>query len=256
MSMDLSGQVALVTGAAHRVGRVIALALASAGTNILVHYHRADADTVRDTLQEIKSRGVEAYSVQADISEAEGIEQVMAAVEEHYGRLHLLVNSASAFPRGHLLDVSLESWNTTMNVNLRAPFLFTQQAARLMRQNDPEGGAIVNIVDQGAYAPWPHRPHHGISKAGLWMLTQVSALALAPHVRVNAIAPGPVMKPDNMPEAAWQGFGELLPLQRVGTAHDVGEATVFLLSQPFITGALLHVNGGEHLTYPAYEYDI
>jgi pteridine reductase len=255
MTQDLSGQVALVTGAARRVGKVIAQALAKQGVNIMIHYNRADDDTVRDTLQDIKSEGVDAFAIQADISQPQGVQQVMSALQGHFGRLNMLVNSASAFPSGHLLDITLESWDLAMNVNARAPFLFTQSAARLMQENDPEGGAIVNIVDQGAYAPWPRRPQHGISKAALWMLTQVSALSLAPHIRVNAIAPGPIMKPPHMPDAMWASFGEQLPVGHVGTAQDVGEAVTFLMSQSYITGALLHVNGGEHLTYPDYEID-
>lgn len=255
MQLDISGQVALVTGGARRVGKQLALALADAGVNIMIHYNRADDETVRDTLHDIKSRGVDAFAIQADISQPEGITQVMDALKTEYGRLNMLVNSASAFMGGHLLDISVESWDLAMNVNVRAPLLFTQDAARMMRNNDPSGGAIVNIVDQGAYAPWPRRPQHGISKAALWMLTQVSALSLAPDIRVNAIAPGPILKPPGMSDDKWATFGEQLPIGHVGQATDVAHALVFLMTQSYITGALLHVNGGEHLTYPDYEID-
>lgn len=253
MQIDLNNQVALVTGSAHRVGKAIALALAEQGMHILVHYNRTDPDIVRDTLLDIKSKGVEAYDIQADISKPEGVTQVMDALREHYGRLNVLVNSASAFPSGNLLDVTVESWDLAMNVNLRAPFLFTQQAARMMQNNDKAGGAIINICDQGADAPWPKRPHHGISKWGLWMLTQVSAIALGPSVRVNAIVPGPVMKTDDgMTDEQWAIMGDHLPLKRTGEGMDVGRAAVFLATQSFITGTKLHVNGGEHLTFPEH----
>lgn len=251
MQLDLNGQVALVTGAAHRVGKKIAIALAQEGVNILVHYHSTDEDTVRETLHDLKSYGVDAFPVQADISQPQGIASVMDTLKEEFGRVNILVNSASVFPSAHLLDVSLESWELTMNVNLRAPFLFTQRTARMMQENDPSGGVIINICDQGADAPWPQRPHHGISKAGLWMLTQVSALSLAPDIRVNAIVPGPIMKTnDGMSDEQWAKFGERLPLKTTGNPEDVARAVVWLAQQSFITGAKIHVNGGEHLTYP------
>jgi len=253
MLVDLSDQVALVTGSAHRVGRVIALELARQGVNIQVHYHSSDAGQVRDTLQDIKSLGVDAFAVQADISDPAGVQTVMDAVKENFGRLNILVNSASVFPSAELLDISLESWNLTMNVNLRAPFLFTQQAARLMADNESPGGVIINISDQGAFAPWPRRPHHGISKAGLWMLTQVSAMSLGPQIRVNAIVPGPVMKTsDGMSDETWSRMGDHLPLKRTGTPQDVGRAAVFLCQNDFLTGVMLPVNGGEHLLTPQH----
>jgi len=256
MHIDLTDKVALVTGSAHRVGKVIASELAKHGAHILVHYRSTDDEQVRNTLHDIKAEGVDAFAVKADVSTPEGIETVMAALDEHFGRLDILVNSASYFPSGDLLDVSLEEWNLTLNVNLRAPFMLTQQAARLMRKNTPPGGSIINIVDQGATAPWPKRPHHGISKAGLWMLTQVSALSLAPEIRVNAVLPGPVMKTnDGMTDAQWAQIGGFVPLKRTGQPQDVGRAVVYLASESFVTGALIHVNGGEHLTYPSHSND-
>ena len=194
MRVDLTGQVALVTGGAHRIGKAITLELARRGANILVHYG-ASADAATETVREIKSLGSDAFSVQADISTPSGIEAVFEALREHFGKLHILVNSAANFQARDLLDVSLEDWQQTLNINLTAPFLLTQSAARLMRQNDPSGGAIVNILDKGALTPWPKYPHHSVSKAGLWMLTQVSAASLGPDIRVNAVLPGPVMKP-------------------------------------------------------------
>lgn len=253
MRIDLTDKVAIVTGSAHRVGRVIALELARQGVNILLHYHSAEPEQVRSTMHDIKSFGVDAFSVQADISQPEEINKITEAVMEHFGRLDILVNSASVFPSGHLLDVTVDDWNRTLNVNLRAPFLLTQQAAKLMRENDPPEGVIINIVDQGATAPWPSRPHHGISKAGLWMLTQVSAVSLGPDIRVNAIVPGPVMKTnDGMSDEAWAHFGDNLPLKRTGTPEDVGRAVAYLASESFLTGTLIHVNGGEHLQYPKH----
>ncbi|XWX03851.1 SDR family oxidoreductase [Aggregatilineales bacterium SYSU G02658] len=248
MQIDLTDKVALVTGSAHRVGRAIALELAQVGVHIMVHYNSAQPDTLRDTVHELKAAGVRVHTVQADLSQPEGVAQTLDALREAFGRVDVLVNSASVFPQGPLIDVTLESWDLTMNVNLRAPFLLTQGCARMMLAQDPPGGAIINILDVGVHKPWLKRPHHGVSKAALWSLTQVSALALAPHIRVNAVVPGPVLKTnDGMTDDTWAEMGRNLPLQTTGDASDVGRAVVYLARESFITGTMIQVNGGEHL---------
>ena len=249
MRIDLRGKVAIVTGSAQRVGRVIALELAKAGLHLLVHYNRADPSQARDTLREITSQGVDAHSVQADLSRAEGVDVLMAAAEDRFGRLDIVVNSASVFQMRDLLKVSLADWDQTMAVNLRAPFLITQQAARMMAANPSPGGVIVNICDAGVDGPWRKYPHHGISKSALWMLTQVSALSLGPAIRVNAIAPGPVMKTAGRgsTDEQWAQVGQRSILRKTGEPEDVARAVVYLCQEDHITGALLHVNAGEHL---------
>lgn len=249
MRIELNNQVALVTGAAHRLGKAIALALAQCGVHIMVHYNSATADQLRETLHEIKALGVNAFAVQADLRDPTGIAQIMDAVHEHFGRLNILVNSALIFPTSDFLDITLESWNDTFNINLRAPFLLTQQAAHLMHRNDPSGGVIINICDRGVDRAWTARPHHGVSKAALWSLTQVSAISLAPDIRVNAVVSGRVLKTNmNMSDEAWQQIGQNLPLKHTGDGTDVGRAVVYLSEEDFLTGVLIHVNGGEHLT--------
>lgn len=249
MRIDLRGKVAIVTGSAQRVGRVIALALAQAGVDVLVHYNSAASAQVRATLEEIKSHGVDAHSVRADLSRAEGVDDLMAAAEERFGRLDIVVNSASVFQMRDFLDVSLDDWDRTMAVNLRAPFLITQRAARLMAANPIPGGVIVNICDAGVDGPWRKYPHHGVSKSALWMLTQVSALSLGPAIRVNAIAPGPIMKSAgrNTSDEAWAQVGQRSVLRKTGEPEDVARAVVYLCQEDHITGALIHVNAGEHL---------
>ena len=249
MRIDLGGQVALVTGSAQRVGRVIALELAQQGVNILVHYHRADAAQARDTVNEIKSFGVDAQSVQADLSQAEAVGSLMQKLRERFDRLDIVVNSASVFQKRELLDVSLEDWELTMAVNLRAPFLISQAAARIMADNPIPAGVIINICDAGADGPWQEYPHHGISKSALWMLTRVSALSLGPAIRVNAIVPGPILKTAgrDISDEDWARVGQRSVLRRTGTPEDVARAVVYLCSEDHITGELLHVNAGEHL---------
>jgi len=249
MRIDLTDKVALVTGAAHRVGRAIAIELAKNGVNILVHYHSSEPSQVRDTIQEIKSHGVDAFDVQADISQPEGVDVIFEALEERFGRLDIVVNSASNFQQRKLLDVSLDDWNTTMNINVRAPFLITQRAAGVMAENAVPGGVIVNIVDQGVDGPWVNYAHHGISKLALWGLTQVTAVSLGPSIRANAVLPGPVMKPAgrNMTDEEWAKVGERNPLNRTGSGEDVARAVLYLCQEDFLTGTLIHVNAGEHL---------
>ena len=250
MRIDLTDKIALVTGAAHRVGRAIALELAKNGVHILVHFNQSDPSQVRETLHDIKSFGVDGFSVQADISQPEGIDTIFEAVQERFGRLDIVVNSASVFQRRELLEVSLEDWDLTMNVNLRAPFLITQRAAALMADNAVPGGTIVNICDQGVDGPWKEYSHHGISKSALWSLTQVSAVTLGPSIRVNAIVPGPVMKPAgrNISDEEWAKVGERTALKKTGSGEDVARAVRYLCEEDFLTGTLIHVNGGEHLT--------
>jgi NAD(P)-dependent dehydrogenase (short-subunit alcohol dehydrogenase family) len=246
--IDLADQVALVTGAAHRVGKAIALELARCGVHVLVHYG-GSAEAATETVRDIKSLGVDAYAAQADLSKPEGIVSLFSTLREHFGRLNILVNSAANFQQRDLLEVSLADWQETLNINLTAPFLCTQAAVAIMRQNDPSGGAIVNILDKGALHPWPKYPHHSVSKAGLWMLTQVSAASLGPDIRVNAVIPGPVMKPAGgaMSDEDWAKVGQRTALQRTGSPEDVARAVAYLVGEPFITGTVIQVNGGEHL---------
>lgn len=249
MRIELQDTVALITGAARRVGRVIALELANAGAHVLMHYNRAPASQARETLQEIKSRGVEAHAIQADLSSADGVDALMAAAEARFDRLDIVINNASVFQARPLLEASLDDWDLTMAVNLRAPFLITQRAARIMANNPMPGGVIINICDAGVDGPWREYPHHGISKSALWMLTQVSALSLGPEIRVNAIAPGPVMKTAGRgtTDEEWAQVGRRSALRKTGEPEDVARAVAYLCKEDHITGALLHVNAGEHL---------
>jgi len=248
--IELRERVALITGAAQRVGRVIALELAQQGVNIMAHFNRAAPSRVRETMQEIKSLGVEAHAVQADLSDAEGVDFMIAAAAELFDdQLDIVVNNASVFQQRDLLDVSLDDWDLTMAVNLRAPFLITQQAARIMARNPVPGGVIINICDAGVDGPWAKYPHHGISKSALWMLTQVSALSLGPEIRVNAIAPGPIMKTAGRvtTDDEWAAIGRRSVLRKTGEPEDLARAVVYICQEDHITGALLHVNAGEHL---------
>jgi NAD(P)-dependent dehydrogenase (short-subunit alcohol dehydrogenase family) len=248
MRIDIRDQVALVTGSAHRVGKAIALELARSGVHILVHYNSAADAVVAQTLAEIRAEGVNAHGVKADISRAEGVEQVFAALEAQFGRLNILVNSASNFQKRRLLDVTLQEWEDTLRINVTAPFLCTQAAVPLMRRNTPPGGSIVNLCDFGAVQPSLEYAHHGVSKAALHMLSQTSGLALgAENIRVNALVPGLVLRPPEMSEETWQQMAQHVPLRRPGSAEDVARAVVYLCSEDWLNGVTLRIDGGELL---------
>ena len=241
--MELEGKNALVTGAAHRVGKAIALQLAQEGCNIAIHYHGA-AKEAKLTLAEIQDLDVQAHTYQADLRSKADIDRLFEQVEKDFTRLDILVNSAAIMQRGSFPEVTIEDWNTTIDLNLRAPFFCTQFAAQLMGS---EGGAIVNISDIAGLQPWVDYPVHSISKTGIEMLTKLSALEFAPRVRVNAVAPGPVLKPDHMTDQRWDQLGKSLPLGKPGEPLDVTQAVLFLLRNDFITGESLSVDGGNQL---------
>jgi len=249
--MDIQHKVALVTGGAHRVGKAIALALADAGAHVVIHYGTSEAEA-HDTVREIKSRGVQALAVQADLADEDAITRLFAAVSERFDRLDVLVNSAANFVRQPFDDVTVEGWKTVMQVNLRAPFFCTQQAARLMRavrRPADQPAAIINISDLSGIYPWQNFAQHGIAKAGVLHLTKVAARELAPAVRVNAIVPGAILAPGDMaPDSPrWQRMGESVPLGRTGHPRYVAETVIFLARNDYVTGAVIPVDGGEHL---------
>jgi NAD(P)-dependent dehydrogenase (short-subunit alcohol dehydrogenase family) len=249
--MELEGKVALVTGAAHRVGRGIALALASEGIHIILHY-RTSVEDARQTASEISRMGTDVLPVQADLSEPAQIAMLFDAAKDHFGRLDILVNSAASFERSTFHKITFRDWDRVMAINLRAPFLCSQHAVRLMDsypRSFEESALIVNIADGSGTRPWSGYIHHGVSKAGLIHLTRVAALELSPTIRVNAIIPGPILPPAGMePEGeAWKHMNARIPLRHSGDPDDIGQAVVFLAANDYITGAVLPVDGGEGL---------
>lgn len=237
--MEITGRTALVTGAARRLGRVLALALADAGADVVVHYRTAVADAQR-TADDIVARGRRAVAVQGDVARQADVQRIIDAAQHGFGRLDILVNSASLFERRPLLDITEAEWDRVLAVNLKGPFMLAQAAAPLLR---PAGGVIINMLDLSALQPWPSFAHHAVSKAGLLHLTRVLARALAPEVRVNAIAPGTVLPPER--HAGEDGEHRLAP--RAGEPGDVVAALLYLIRSDFVTGESLIVDGGRML---------
>jgi NAD(P)-dependent dehydrogenase (short-subunit alcohol dehydrogenase family) len=246
MQTDLRGSVVCVTGAARRVGRAIALAFARQGAHLVIHHSSSDAEAA-SAAAEARALDVDALVLKADQSDPDEVARLFAAIHAHYGRLDVHVNSAANFRRAPLLEMSPAEWREVIDTNLSGPFFCTQHAARLMVAGG-RGGAIINISDNGGLNPWPARPHHSIAKAGVVMLTQVAALALAEHnIRVSCVVPGPVLPPAGEGTASLGAIAAGLPLGRIGAPDDIARACVFLASNDFATGSILRVDGGEGL---------
>src|SRR5512136_1355327 len=246
--MDMRERVALVTGGAHRVGKAIALALARQGAHVAITFH-ASEDKAQQTLAEIKACGVEGWAARCDQSDPAQVAAVFEALRARWNRLDLLVNSAAIMQSKPFLDITPQDWDATLDINLKGTFLFSQHAGRMMlAARDAQGaGVMINIADEAGLTPWPRYVHHSASKAGVIMLTRAAALALAPRVRVNAIAPGPVLKPEGWTDERWDTLRPSTPLDRLGSPQDVVEAVLYLVRAEFVTGNVLVVDGGRTL---------
>jgi NAD(P)-dependent dehydrogenase (short-subunit alcohol dehydrogenase family) len=240
--MKLENKVALVTGAAHRVGKAIALALAQEGADIVVHYG-GSADAALETAREINALGRRALVQQADMRDWNAAADLGRAALAHFGKIDILVNSASSFVPNDFFSTSEADFDLAFDVNIKGPFALSQVIGKAMVKD--AGGNIINIVDEGAFTPWKGYVAHGLSKAALLALTRAQALNLGPKVRVNAICPGPILKPADYSEAQWQALRKNNPLRALGTAEQVGEIVVFLAAGPqFINGDCIMLDGG------------
>jgi pteridine reductase len=241
--MELSGRVALVTGAGRRVGQAIAIALGEKGMRVAVHYN-GSAKGAEETVAAIGGKGGKARVFQCDLSRPTGFEALVADVEKALGGFDVLVNSAAIMERTPFGEVTPEQWERIMAINIRAPFFLSQAAAARLRQAK---GAIVNIADLAAFETWPAYLPHGISKSGVVHLTRSLARVLAPDVRVNGIAPGTVLLPDDWSTQADERLRQTTPLGRTGSPADVSAAVIFLLESDYITGETILVDGGRHI---------
>jgi pteridine reductase len=241
--MELAGRVALVTGAGRRVGRAIALGLAGRGARVAVHYNGSAAGA-RETAAEATRLGTQARTFQADLSAPEEPARLVDEVAGAFGALDVVVNSAAVMLRTPIGSVTPAEWDAIFALNLRAPFFVAQAAAPRMAGR---GGAIVNLADLAAFETWPGYVPHGISKAGVVQMTRALARALAPAVRVNAVAPGAVMLPDDWDQTAGDRLASTTPLKRLGSPADVVGAVLYLLEAEYVTGETIVVDGGRHV---------
>lgn len=242
----LAGQTAIVTGGAKRIGKAIALSLAEAGVDVLIHYGNS-SDAAEETADLIRDFGVKAATVSADLCEPKNAaETIFSACESAFGRPSILVNSAAIFEAGTVQDSSPENWHRHQAINLEAPFALTQRFAKQVAED--HRGSIVNIIDWRSQVHPAGHLAYTISKTGLLALTRIAAQDLAPLIRVNGIAPGPMLPPPGKDAAYLEPVVEKLPLQRSGDPNDIAEAVLYLCRAEFVTGTLLHVDGGQQFT--------
>jgi len=237
----LEGAGALVTGAGRRIGQAIAIGLARAGCDVAVHYHGA-ASGAEQTARAIRGAGRRAELVQADLTDPQAARGLADQAARVLKRLDVVVNSAAIMVRQPVEEVTPESWDATLDLNLRATFFVSQGAIPHLRRAK---GKIVNIADLAGLEPWPAYVPHCISKAGVIMLTKALARALAPDIAVNAIAPGAVLLPEEWDEQSREHIRETTPLDRLGAPADVVAAVRFLLADTdYVTGTVLVIDGG------------
>ena len=241
--MKLEGKVALITGGAKRIGACIAQTLHHAGMNVVIHYH-SSADAARALQKQLnEQRENSCLLIQGDLTGHNKLKSIIKESVQQMGRLDALVNNASAFFPTALNSASEKHWNRLLDTNLKAPFFLSQAAApHLARQK----GCIINLIDIYAERPLENHPIYCASKAGLASLTRSFAQSLAPDIRVNGLAPGAILWPeDQHDEVAQQRLLSRTPLKRLGSPQDIANAALFLIRDaPYITGQILNIDGG------------
>lgn len=236
---SIKGKTVLVTGAAKRIGRSIALKLAGDGARVLIHYGTS-RESAEATAKECSAAGV----YQADLAKVSEIHRMFAEIAEREPQLDALVNNAARFTRIHPLEVTEADWDFIHDVNLKAYFFCAQEAAKLMKRNEGGAGRIVNISSMGAFGAWPEYVHYCASKAGVTGMTRALAKALAPSITVNAVAPGIIPFEESGDERI-QKMIRSTPAGRAGKAEEVAEGVLyFLTAGDFVTGQTLQVDGG------------
>jgi 3-oxoacyl-[acyl-carrier protein] reductase/pteridine reductase len=238
---DLKGKTALVTGGARRIGREIALALATAGADVAITYLRSQREA-RQTLEQVRQRGVRGLALACDVREQKSVRSAVKNVAAEFGGLDLLVNNAALYQTVQFEEITVRQWDEMFATNARGPFLVSQAALKPLRQRR---GRIIHLGSLGGLRPWATHAHYCASKAALVMLTQVMAKALAPEIAVNCVAPGMIdLGPGRDPRFLRHIAGKT-PMQRNGSAGEVVRAVMFFATAPhFITGQVLAVDGG------------
>jgi len=237
----LAGQVALVTGAAKRIGRSIALRLAADGADVVINYMTSQTEA-EELAREIERMGRRALAVEGDVAQRKDVENIFATIEVEFRRLDILVNNAGMFFAAKFEELTEEQWDRILDTNLKSQFLCAQVAAPMMKRQGR--GHIINISSLGGLLAWPAYTHYCVSKAGVIMLTRCLARALGPEILVNSVAPGTIQFPSEAPD---EDYIQRVPLHRVGTGDDIAEAVAYFTASDFVTGQILAVDGGRTL---------
>lgn len=235
----LNGKVALVTGAARKIGRVLAHSLAEAGADVAITYRKSDT-AAQQTLRDLGLAGQRSMALRCDVRDPASVREVVAAVVDEFGRLDLLVNNAGMFATAPLESITLEQWDAMFETNTRGAFLMAQAAHPHLKASH---GRIINIGSLGGMHPWATHAHYSTSKAALHMLTQTMSKAFAPEISVNCVAPGMITNGEVHPD--YEHFAAKTPMRRNGRPEEVAAAVLFFATGPhFITGQILGVDGG------------
>lgn len=243
--MNLENRVALITGAAHRVGKSIALGLAKEGMKIGLHFNQTQ-EQANQTLKEIKALGAESFAIQGDFADVAQIKNVVKKCYEHFGQIDALINNAALYFKTPVGKTSEPEWDDLLDINLKAPYFCAQYVSDLMKQQ--KRGKIINITDVAGISPWPEFIPYSASKAGLIAVTKGLAKALAPNIQVNAIASGTILMSEGATEEYKNEIKDSTLLKKLGTPQDIVNAAIFLLKgSDFVTGEVVVVDGGRLL---------
>jgi pteridine reductase len=242
--MELCGKAAIVTGGAVRLGRALALALGEEGVRVCIHYG-SSASAAEAVVGQIRAMGSDAVAIQADLGRPSEVTSIVERAAAHLGQVDILVNSAAIFEPGNWDDTTGANWDRHFAINLKSPFFLSQAFAVQVGRGRP--GHIVNIADWRGARPGPDHMAYTLTKAAIIAMTKSLALALAPNIQVNAIAPGLILPPPGQDQAYLERKASQVPAQRVGSPQEIARAMVFLLRSDFVTGDLVFVTGGEHL---------
>ena len=238
---SLAGKTALITGAARRLGRASALALAEVGANVAITYRKSDREA-RQTVAELQALGVQAAAFPCDITDELSVRRMIAATVQQFGHLDILVNNAANYETAAFGKITLAQWDAIFATNVRGPFLVSREARAALAKTR---GKIINMGSLGGLRPWADHAHYCSSKAALHMLTRVMAKALAPEIAVNAVAPGMIDLGEKAAAAFMRKMAKKTPMLRNGKASDIAQAVLFFAQAPhFITGQILAVDGG------------
>jgi NAD(P)-dependent dehydrogenase (short-subunit alcohol dehydrogenase family) len=240
-SKPLSGKSVLVTGAARRLGRASALALAAAGADVAITFLTSDGEA-QSAVVDLGAFGVRAIALRCDVTDPESVANTIREVKKEFGGLDILINNAAHYETVEFEKLTLKQWDAMFAANVGGPFLMSQASLKLLRDRS---GRIINLGSLGGLRPWATHAHYCSSKAAVHMLTQVMAKALAPRITVNCVAPGMIDLGEKSASAFMKKIAKQTPMQRNGTADDVAAAVLFFATAPsFITGQILAVDGG------------
>ena len=249
--MNPKGKTAIVTGGAHRVGKGIVLGLAQAGANVVINFN-SSVTAAQETATQSRAFGVGALAIQANITDRQQVEAMVAAANTEFGHVDILVNNASLWKKTPFPTDNTDDWHLVTNILIHGAFYCANAVAPLMLAQGE--GVIVNIIDLAAYEPWPEFIAHSVGKSALLAMTRQLALELAPAVRVNAIAPGPTLPPPEFDEEQIAGAARKTLLDRWGSTKDIADAVLFLVKANYVTAEVLAVDGGQRFGHRKSEH--